>query len=201
MFEIQHVGNRSALQRAVFKTKPSVLLLDLNLDDLEGIKGLIAVQRLSPMTKIIALTSSSDESERLRALEAGARGYCDPDTDPVLMKRAVQIVQKGEIWAQRSAMLHLIKELSARNQYWELASRGKTVEKSPRTNDSSLDGLTSRELEIAKLVNQAFSNKEIARLLNIAEGTVKAHLTVIFRKLRVADRVALVLLMNSMFLV
>lgn len=193
MFEIHPVGDRSSLQRAVFKMKPSVLLLDLTLRDLEGIKGMMAIQRLSPMTKVIVLTSSVDDTERLRALEGGARGYCDPNIDPVLMKRAVQIVQKGEIWAQRSAMLHLIKELSARNQYWEVASRTKTPGKSPRTNDSQLNELTPRELEIAKLVRQASSNKEIAGLLNIAEATVKAHLTMIFRKLGVADRVALAL--------
>jgi two-component system nitrate/nitrite response regulator NarL len=199
MSEIHSVGDRVGLHRAVFKMKPSVLLLDLNLRDLEGVKGMIAIQRLSPMTKIIVLTSSVDDSERLRALEAGARGYCDPDIDSVLMKRAVQIVQKGEIWAQRSAMLHLIKELSARNQYWEMASRSKPPRKSPRTNDSTLNELTAREIEIAKLVSQAASNKQIAGLLNIAEATVKGHLTMIFRKLGVADRVALALLMSGLF--
>jgi two-component system, NarL family, nitrate/nitrite response regulator NarL len=194
MFEIQQVAARSNLEGALLKLKPSVLVIDLNLPHLDGIKGLMAIQRLSSMTKIIVLTETGNENEQLLALEAGAKGYCDPDTDPVLMKKAVQIVQKGEIWARRSAMLHFIKQLTARNQYWELTSRTQTPVKLPSTTDFHMTVLTAREREIANLVSQALTNKQIASLLNITEATVKAHLTVIFRKLGVSDRVALALI-------
>jgi two-component system, NarL family, nitrate/nitrite response regulator NarL len=193
MFEIHPVAARSDLEKALLKLKPSVLLIDLNLPHLDGVQGLMTIQRLSNTTKIIVLTATSDKNERLVALEAGAKGYCDPDTDPVLMRKAVQIVQKGEIWAERSAMSHFIKELTARNQYWELVARTKTPARSSSGIDIHLNLLTTREAEIANLVSQALSNKQIARLLSITEATVKAHLTVIFRKLGVSDRVGLAL--------
>ena len=193
MFEIHTVAVRSDLERALLKLKPSVLLIDLNLPHLDGINGFRTIQRLSYTTKTIVLTATSDKNERLLALEAGAKGYCDPDTDPVLMRKAIQIVQKGEIWAERSAMSYFIKELTTRYQHWELVARTKTPVKFTPANDIHLDKLTTRETEIANLVRQALSNKQIARLLNITEATVKAHLTVIFRKLGVSDRVGLAL--------
>jgi two-component system nitrate/nitrite response regulator NarL len=197
MFKTYQVSDRSDLEKVLLKVKPAILLVDLNVPNLNGIKGMIEIQSLSSTTKIIVLTQTGNETERLLALEAGARGYCAPDIDMILMKKAVQIVQKGEIWAQRSTMLHVIKELTARNQYWERISHNKTAAKLPSERESPLNDLTNREREIAMLVGQGSSNKQIATLLTIAEATVKAHLTVIFRKLGISDRLALAVLMNS----
>jgi DNA-binding NarL/FixJ family response regulator len=198
IFKTYQVGDRSHLEKVLLKIKPAILVVDLSLPTLNGIKGVMAIQRLSSMTNIIVLTITGDETERLLALEVGAKGYCDPDIDAVLMRKAVQTVQRGEIWAQRSTMLHLIKELSVRNQNWELASRTNTPARSSE-NTSHLNNLTVREREIAELVSEGSSNKQIASLLDITEATVKAHLTVIFRKLGISDRVALALVVSSLF--
>src|SRR6266550_2189102 len=104
------------------------------------------------------------------------RGYCSRKSEPALLRTAVERVRGGEIWVGRSVTGHLLEELAA-------VSR-------PRAPDAAkrLAGLTRRERE---LVAAGASNKEIAERLSIAERTVKAHLTSIFRKLGVSSRLHL----------
>ena len=95
-------------------------------------------------------------------------------------------MQKGEIWAGRTLVARLIEELGAR------------VRTHPRTDSSArVGGLTTREREIAGLVSGGASNKEIAARLGVTERTVKAHLTAIFRKIGVTDRLRLALYLNG----
>ena len=162
--------------------RPSVLLLDLALRRLDGLEELPAIQRLSPRTKIVLLTSAPDEKEEVAALKAGAKGYCDRDIAPSLLAKAVGRIQKGEIWIGRRAISNFIEEFAS------LAHR---VEQAipPR----ALGPLTSREREIAQLVGAGARNKEIAGRLRVTEKTVKAHLTTIFRKLNLSSRSQLAL--------
>src|SRR6266550_1851533 len=107
------------------------------------------------------------------------RGYCSRKSEPALLRTAVERVRGGEIWVGRSVTGHLLEELAA-------VSR-------PRAPDAAkrLAGLTRRERELVALVAAGASNKEIAERLSIAERTVKAHLTSIFRKLGVSSRLHL----------
>jgi DNA-binding NarL/FixJ family response regulator len=121
-------------------------------------------------------------------LEIGARGYCNIDIDPVLLKKAVQVVQKGEIWVGRSVISSLVQKLTARRE---------SLHKHSDTDAFDLSSLTPKEREIARMVGSAASNKQIAVGLGISEATVKSHLTDIFRKLRIIDRLELALFVTS----
>ena len=179
-FTIHHAGSPAALERIMKNLKPTLLLLDLALPQFGGVGGVLAIQQLSPRTKIVLLSSSPGVREGLSALKVGIRGYCNRDVDLSLLKNAVEIVQKGEIWVRPNLLSHLVEMVTSLTDH------------KPNTQ---LDHLTRREYEIACLVGQAASNKEIANQLNVTEKTVKAHLTTIFRKLRLSGCLQLALFM------
>ena len=182
---VHEVATQPGLKRSMSNLRPAVLLLDLGLPHLGGVGDLRAIQRLSPPTKIVLFTGTPDESEGISALQAGARGYCSTDTDLSLIQKAVEMVQKGEIWVRRSLVLHLLEELAS------LTDRRK--EATPARRDARLARLTPREREIVHLIGAGASNKEISSQLTVSERTVKAHLTAIFRKVGVSDRLRLAL--------
>lgn len=184
MGAIQEVAKRAALERSMATLKPIVLLVDFALLR-GGVRDMPALQRLSPSTKIVLLTSTPDEREAISALKAGARGYHDNALDPSLLKRAVEVVQKGEIWIARNVIPHLLAELASLTERRQAGA--------PAGVHVSLDHLTPREREIAHLIGTGASNKEIAGQLYISVKTVKAHLTTIFRKLGLSDRLRLAL--------
>jgi DNA-binding NarL/FixJ family response regulator len=177
------------LQRSLTDLKPDILLLDLSLPGLHGTKGISAVQRFSPSTKILLLTKHLSEPEGRSMLEAGVKGYCNLDIDPALLKKAVMLVQRGEIWVSRKFISQLLEALVSVTE----AQQAKAL----KARDVSLDVLTPREREIVGLLGGGASNKEIANQLNVTEKTVKAHFTSIFRKLGIPDRLHLALFING----
>lgn len=188
-FPLYEVAETSSLERSMANLKPAILILDLALPGLGGVEGTPAVQRLSPMTAIILMTSTTNDREGLAALKAGARGYCNLEMDPVLLKKAVSVVVKGEIWVARNVFAPLLEELTSLTE--------RRHKEFPPNLDTRLDRLTPREREIAQLIGGGASNKEIAGRLNITEATVKAHLTAIFRKLGLSDRLGLALFVTE----
>src|SRR5262249_3827474 len=86
------VADRAAVERALVDRRPSAMLLDLQLPELGGMRGVEAIQRLRPATKILLLTKRPDEREGIAALKAGVRGYCDRDIDPLLLAKALEVV-------------------------------------------------------------------------------------------------------------
>jgi DNA-binding NarL/FixJ family response regulator len=121
-------------------------------------------------------------------LKAGARGYCDRNIDPQLLRKVVDRIHDGEIWAERKLIPRLLEEYASHPEP-HAGTRPKS--------DSRLRLLTPREREIAFLIGGGASNKEIASRLRVGEGTVKAHLTAIFRKLGFSDRLQLGLFLVS----
>lgn len=188
-FPLYEVAERPSLERSMSNLRPAILILDLALPGLGGVEGTPAIQRLSPLTSIILMTSTSNDREGLAALKAGARGYCNLDMDPQLLKKAVSVVIKGEIWVARNVFAPLLEELTSLTE--------RRHKEFPPNLDTRLDRLTPREREIAQLVGGGASNKEIAGRLNITEATVKAHLTAIFRKLGLSDRLGLALFVTE----
>ena len=122
-------------------------------------------------------------------LAAGARGYCETNIDPLLLKKAVKMVRKGEIWVGRKVISHLLETLVSLTEQ----QRSKSLHEL----SVSLENLTPREREIVHQIGRGASNKEIASQLHVTEKTVKAHLTSIFRKLGIPDRLQLALFVNG----
>jgi two-component system, NarL family, nitrate/nitrite response regulator NarL len=185
LFALHEVSERKALEHSLVNRRPAALLLDLHLPELGGIGGVATIHRLRPATRIVLLTNRPDEREGIEALKAGARGYCDRDIDPLLLAKALDVVQQGEIWVGRKLIPHLLEELTALTE--------RQQQDPPPDLDTRLDRITAREREIAQLLSAGASNKEIARRLSVTERTVKAHLTAIFRKLGISGRLQLAL--------
>jgi DNA-binding NarL/FixJ family response regulator len=181
---ILNVADNDFLKEALVRIKPEILLLDLDLPQMNGQRGIAAVRKLNPLTKTIVLSGPLSDDAELSLFIAGARGCCPRDIDSERLESAIIAVHKEELWIRRTLTPRLLDELGA----WPRA------EIQPRRADAGrLAELTLREREIAALVSGGNSNKQIARRLDITERTVKAHLTEIFRKLGVSDRLMLAL--------
>ena len=182
---VHTVGDMISLATRMAQTAPQVLLLDLDLSGLRGANTVRCLGNSSPATRIVALGGLVPDDSELAYFKAGARGFCRNDIDPQLLKRVVVAVQIGELWIRRSLTSRLLAELGARSD----DGRGPR-----RVVVGRLACLTQREREIAALIGRGDTNKQIARRLAITERTVKAHLSGIFRKLGIADRLKLALL-------
>lgn len=151
----------------VGELRPDVVLMDLSMP---GIDGVEATRRLSveyPASRVLVLTSFSDQTRILSALEAGADGYLLKDADPDDIAEAIRSVHRGESPLDPKAARVLLESRRIRRE---------TVP------------LTDREREVLGLVRDGLANKQIARRLGISERTVKAHLTSVFQRLGVSDR-------------
>jgi len=182
MSVIREVTGRLALEQSVTKLKPTVLLLDFALPKLGGIEGVQAIRRLSPTTKIVLIGTMDNEKEAVSALKAGVDAYCNKDINPALLKKAVERVQNDEIWLPRNLIRSLLQELTSSTE---------PEQKESTSEPGDLDCLTERKREIVHLLSRGSTNKEIANRLNVTVATIKAHLTAIFRKLGLSDRVSL----------
>lgn len=182
-FGVYAVARWSEIERAVTAFKPAVLLLDIAIAGPGRVRRLLRFRRVSPQTKILVCTAVLNEREGVAALKAGARGYCSRNSYPALITKAVRKVLQGEIWIGRSVIPHLLKELASGTQPTEPRS-----DTDPDLAQRALDSLSRRQREVAQLILSGASNKNIADRLHITEATVKAHLTKIFQKLQLPDR-------------
>ncbi|MAT90962.1 MAG: helix-turn-helix transcriptional regulator [Halioglobus sp.] len=133
---------------------------------------------------VIAMAPVPSEADAFALLQAGARGYCHLEAAPEQLREIALVVEHGGLWMPPE-LTQRVLGLSLR------------VVPTPPPQVLELDALTSRELMVAEQVARGASNREIAQTLSISERTVKAHLTAIFDKLGVRDRVQLALAMNN----
>ena len=175
------------LHAEVDRIKPRVLLLDFDLLGDNGSTGAISLRRLCAETQTVILSGSISEDMEWELVKAGVRGCCQNDIKPESLKQVVAAIQEGELWIRRTIAGRLIDEL------------GKTTSKNKayRATLGLLNKLTQREYDIAVRVGNGESNKQIAQACGITERTVKAHLTEIFIKLGVADRLNLALVLSA----
>jgi DNA-binding NarL/FixJ family response regulator len=152
-------------------------LIEPNISSLNTIKDCNA--------KILVVGKQWPEENQLDALIAGASGYCESDVPPPLLLKTVEGVMNGDIWIQRHLISKVLDTL--------IQSNTLTADKAATDLDRKnlLDSLSKREFDVAKMISLGKSNKIIASTLFISERTVKAHLTSIFRKLGIPDRLHL----------
>jgi len=184
---IHQASERDAVLSAMVTLKPDVLLLDVSLPKLRRGADLATIQRANPATAVLLLTRVPTEREAITTLKRAVRGYGSVWLPPSLLRTAVEKIHLGEVWAGRRVLSRLVGELAL--------TTGR--HRSPATTPTTFSCLTPREREIASMVTEGAVNKEIAGRLNIKEGTVKARLAAVFRKLGCANRVQLALLLGS----
>jgi DNA-binding NarL/FixJ family response regulator len=131
------------------------------------------------------------EKHQIMALVAGASGYCETTESIALLAKAAASVIKGDIWIQRHLIPKVIGSLVHLKQPTIVAPPIQPV------NNQIMDHLSEREREVAHMVVRGDSNKKIGSALDISERTVKAHLTSIFKKLHVTDRLHLAVLLKE----
>lgn len=136
-----------------------------------------------PGCAVVVASGVLQDAEGLRAINAGARGYCHLLAVPELMREVAEVVAHGGLWVGPSLMQRI------------MAATREALRRSPSVQLPPVDVsvLSERELQVARAVAAGKSNKEVAEQLFISERTVKAHLGAIFEKLGVRDRVQLVL--------
>jgi DNA-binding NarL/FixJ family response regulator len=159
-------GGREAVDRAG-EMSPDVVLMDLSMPDLDGIAATRGVLERCPDCQVVVLTSFSDRDRIVAALDAGAIGYLLKDTEPEELLRGVRAAARGESPLDPKAARQLI---------------------AGRRTPAPQDQLTERERQILALIAAGTPNKVIARRLDIAEKTVKNHVTRIFETIGVTDR-------------
>ncbi|MDB5799257.1 MAG: helix-turn-helix transcriptional regulator [Rhodocyclales bacterium] len=140
---------------------------------------------------IIALSSQPQDDEGIAAMDVGAAGYCHAYANEATLRQVVEVVSSGELWVGRSLLTRLLKGVN--HNVNENAGQGTAARIATSPTQAWRALLTERELEVATMAAQGASNLGIAEVLGITERTVKAHLTSIFDKLDVADRLQLAL--------
>jgi DNA-binding NarL/FixJ family response regulator len=169
--------------------REDILLLDPGLIQDTPKQSVAEVSAGSPDTQIIIIEAPSRPGiDQIAFFNAGVHGFCKDDISPELMKKAVDAVLKGELWMPRSLITRIVDDYT-RNRQSAAMSSGQS--------DKSVECLTPRELEVARMVHMGGNNKAIARKLNISERTVKSHLSAIFRKLNIENRLHLALYFNE----
>lgn len=186
--DIEVVGEASNGEEALAaaqELKPNVVLMDLRMPVLDGVAATRQLRQRQPESQIIILTTFDDDEDVFEGLRAGAAGYLLKDVSSAKLVEAIKAAAQGESFLQPSVAAKVLAEFTRL-----------TREKPPAAasaNEQLVEPLSERELEILRSVATGASNKEIADLLFIAEGTVKNHLTNILGKLNVRDRTQAVL--------
>jgi DNA-binding NarL/FixJ family response regulator len=161
-------GDGAEALETVAATKPDVVLMDLSMPGMDGVTATRRISEEFPDVGVVVLTSYFDEQRVLEAMDAGAIGYVLKDTDPVDLLGAIRAAAQGH------------SPLDPRV--------ARTILHTRRAAPPPPGELTDREQEVLTLVGQGMANKQIARVLGIREGTVKAHLTSVFQRIGVRDR-------------
>jgi len=166
--------------RLVRELHPDVLVLDLRMPVKDGLTVLREMAREKLGTQVVVLTAT-DEAEVAEAIELGARGVMLKDMAPQLLVRCIREVASGRRWVDRTSATQTVNRLLQREAAVNALSRT----------------LTSRELEVARMVGKGMHNKLVATKLSITEGTAKLHLHHVYEKLQVDGRLGLIRYLQS----
>jgi DNA-binding NarL/FixJ family response regulator len=171
---------------AVREHRPDVVLMDIRMPRMDGITATAAVRQLPTPPQVIVLTTFQADEQVMGALRAGASGFLLKDTPPPEIINAVRLVASGEAMLSPS----VTRTLLAHVEDTRAAERR-------RTATQRLATLTDREREVAAAVGSGASNAEVAAALFMSEATVKAHVSRLFTKLGVTNRVQIAILVHD----
>lgn len=150
------------------KNKPDIILIDISMPQLNGLDAARKILRDLPDTKIVILSMHADQRYIQEAIRIGARGYILKESASEEMFRAIQEVQKGELFFSRSVRDQVLHEY---------------VERIREDDKSSFSPLSVREREVLQLIAEGRTTKDIAQTLNVSVKTVESHRKQIMNKL------------------
>ncbi len=179
------IGEAGALAQAIeiaTRTQPDIILLELNL----GNTGTALIPQLidaAKNTRLVLVTHIQDPHIHLQAIQLGVVGVVSKTESALVLRKAIEKIYAGQVWIDHATTAHVIAQIS-----------------NPHLNHSRQDQdtvkillLSPRERDVIRLLGQGLKNKEIATSLAISETTVRHHLTSIFSKLELTDRLELII--------
>lgn len=176
---VAEAGNGIEAVARAARHRPDVILMDIRMPELDGLEATRRIFAADEDTKVLILTTFNHDDLVYEALRAGASGFVLKDDPPEQLIAAVRTIATGAALLSpsvtRSLIAHFTKE-----------------RREPRP--ATLDTLTSRELDVFRLIALGLSNAEIGRELFISDTTVKTHVTRLLRKLQVRDRAQAIVL-------
>lgn len=168
-------GNGEEAFDMAMNLNPDIVLLDINMPKLNGIETLRKFKDMGIKSKVIILTIHEDKEYILKTLKLGANGYMLKDSNADTLIKGIRDVAKGEKYIQPSVA--------------DLVSRSSNYDEYFNVSIDKINSLTKREYEVLILIAEGLNNKDIADRLYISEKTVKNHVSNIFKKLDLNDRV------------
>jgi DNA-binding NarL/FixJ family response regulator len=177
---VGEAANREEALHLARSLKPDLIVLDLNFGEENGIDILSALREAAPETRVLVLTGIKDAAVHRQAAKFGAAGVILKEQPVELLLKAMKKVHLGELWLDRSLTGSLFDELTQQDKRID-------------PDEVKKANLTARELEIVELIAEGLNNKQIGARLFISETTVTHHLSSIFGKLGVSDRLELVI--------
>ena len=174
--EIEVIGEASNGRDAISlaaELEPDLIILDLNMQGIDGLETVKEMRKLDITSRIIMLTVSDNDEDVVTAISNGADGYLLKDMEPEDIVHSIKMAVTGKM-----AISPTLTEALAT-----------ALRKPDKPKDNPLNSLTSRELEILKLIAKGLSNKLIARELDISDGTVKVHVKHLLKKLNFRSRI------------
>lgn len=175
--EFKIVGESSNGEDAIKKARlinPDIVIMDINMPILNGLESLKKMKELGIQSKVIILTAYPQKSNIITATKIGAKGYLLKDTSPDNLIKAIKEVHIGRSYIDNSVASILSNNINKIEENTEI---------------EKIKLLSKREYEILVLLSEGLNNKDIGEKLFISEKTVKNHITQIYKKLKVKDRV------------
>lgn len=187
---ILEASNCAEAMEFVEKQAPiELVLLDLNLPDRDGYSALTELRSRYPATSVVVLSAQNERSSVVKALDLGAIGFIPKSGQRQVMLAALQVVFAGG--------MYIPPEILSRAEPAQTTPPEKKPTSRPHVSPADL-GITDRQLDVLALMMQGRSNKAICRTLNIAERTVKNHVTAILKALDVTNRTEAVIAVGEM---
>ena len=176
---IGEAGNLDEALAAIKREPPDIILLDLDLNGVSGLDLLPELLGAADGARVIIMTGLRDVEQHRQAIHRGAMGLVLKDCSPEEVYKAILKVHEGEVWLDRSTIGKVLSERSGT----------RTEESDPEAQ--KIVALTKQERAVIALLSEGLKNRQIADRLFISEKTVIHHLSHIYRKLEVADRLEL----------
>jgi len=171
---VGQAGNGQEAVELARSLHPELVLLDLHMPVMNGLEALSQIKDEMPEIQTVMLTVSDEESNLIDAIKAGAGGYLLKHLNSQAFLKALEGLQRGEAAIARAATTKVMKSLA------ELSRQ--------KSNQTSDEALSDREISILHLMAEGLSNQEISRRISLSENTVKYHLKNIFQKLHAHNR-------------
>ena len=178
---VGEAGDGREAIRLAGELRPDLILLDLRMPGTSGLQALREIACITPSIRTLLLTAELGESDAVEALRLGAKGVVMKESLPEVLFESIRAVMAGQYWVGRDCVADLIRTVRERRAQSELETR-----------DPSL-GLTARERQVVAAIVVGCTNADIAEKFAISSKTVKHHLTKVFDKLGVSNRLELAL--------